>query len=53
MGTSVFAEISNNTHKTDIGKTSEEKGEGAAILFIIDQSAMWGSNSDHAAPNRL
>jgi len=33
-------EISNNIHKTKIGKTSEEKGEGAANLFIIDQSAL-------------
>jgi len=53
IGTSGFAEISNNIHKTKIGNTSEEKGEGAAILFTIDQSAMWSSNSDHAAPNRL
>jgi len=40
IGASIFSEISNNIHKTKIGKTSEEKGEGSAILFTIDQPAM-------------
>ena len=34
IGTSVFAGISNNVHKTKIGKTSEEKGEGRPSYLL-------------------